>query len=381
MASCCLARPGVPCKHAGMVSYKNDIAAAQERVEAWWRHEVSGRPVMLLTAPDVSDDAHSAPPVSQPDDLDRWWSDPTHVIPRLKRALASTYYGGEALPLAFPVSPGLVSITNKYLGAPNIFVNQNTTWSEPIISDWTTRPKLQFDAQNDWWRRTVRLLEAGVAMVRELGAPVFLGIPDLNGPTEILSGLRGQQRFAMDFYDNPDEIDPALREVQDAWFEVYKRCTAIAHTCGGYFCWMGVWSERPMIDLQSDFSCLISSEMFDHYLLPYIVEQARAIERTIYHLDGPGAVRHLDSLLAVEEINAIQWIQGAGAGRMSEWIGLLKRIQDGGKLISVTCDPDEVPLLQNALDSSSLMLVVSAGSRSEADELIRNADHAAGVGA
>lgn len=235
------------------------MPAAQERVEAWWRHEECGRPVVQVTAPagpaadDGSSNQLSTPTAtgsaSQTDDLDRWWTDPDYVIPRLKHRLATTYFAGEALPVAFPVSPALVSITTKYLGAPNIYFDKNTTWSEPIIADWKTRPKLQFDPQNEWWQRTTRLLEAGVEMIRNFDGLAFLGIPDLNGPTEVLSGLRGQQQFATDFYDNPNEIYSALREVQDAWFEAYRHCTAIAHTCGGYFCWMGVWSERPMIDL------------------------------------------------------------------------------------------------------------------------------------
>lgn len=201
-------------------------------------------------------------------------------------------------------------------------------------------------------------------------------MPDLNGPTEVLSGLRDPQRFAMDFYDNPDALVPAIRAVQDAWFEAYDRASTIVHDCGGYFCWMGVWSARPMSDLQSDVSCLISRAMFDTYFLPFIVEQARRIDRTIYHLDGPDAVRHLDSLLAVPEIDAIQWVQGAGAGRMTEWVDLLKRIQDGGKLIWAMCDPDEVVPLTRALDPSGLLLVVRAESQAQADMLVIDAERA-----
>jgi hypothetical protein len=38
---------------------------------------------------------------------------------------------------------------------------------------------------------------------------------------------------------------------------------------------------------------------------------SRHVERTIYHLDGPGALRHLDRLLAIPELDCAQWIQGA----------------------------------------------------------------------
>ena len=125
----------------------------------------------------------------------------------------------------------------------------------------------------------------------------FVGVPDLNGPTEILARLRDTQRLALDFYDNSQYIKPALAEINRAWYEYWQACIAITHQIGGYFFWMGIWSDVPATDLQSDFSIMISKEMFDEYFLPFIAEQTEMVPRTIYHLDGPGAVRHLDSLL------------------------------------------------------------------------------------
>jgi len=354
-----------------MTTIKQDLAEAQQRVEAWWAGDNVGRPILQISAPRDGATAYDGPVT---DDLDAWWTDPAYVIPRLDHRLRTTHYAAEAMPVVYPVATTLVSITNKYLGAPNVYINKDTTWSSPIIGDWDAAPPIEFDEKNIWWQRTQALLSAAVEMIRERGYEAFIGAPDLNGPTEVLAGLRDPQRLAIDFYDNPDRIVPALRMVQDAWFEAYRRAIAITHELGGYFCWMGVWSERPMTDLQSDVSCLISSEMFDEYFLPFIVEQAKAIDRTIYHLDGPGAIRHLDSLLAIDELDSIQWVQGAGAGRMTEWIDLLTRIQDGGKLIHAACEPDEVPVLCRELDPSQLLLVVNAASEPEADAIVRTAE-------
>ena len=160
--------------------------------------------------------------------VESWWNDPDFVLPRLAHQLEDTAYLGEAMPLAFPVSTGLVAITAKYLGAPNVYVDRNTTWSSPIIDDWENLPPLDFDPENLWWKRSERLLNAGVRMIRDEGYEAFVGIPDLNGATEVLAGLRGPERFAMDFYDRPEVIKPAVRRVQDAWFEAYRRSTAIA---------------------------------------------------------------------------------------------------------------------------------------------------------
>lgn len=354
-----------------VTQFKDDLVEAQQRVEAWWRGENAGRPALLITAPRDGAGPYDGPDT---DDMDAWWTDPKHVVPGMDHQLRSTAFLAEAMPVVFPLRTGLVAITCKYLGAPNVYLDRSTTWSEPIIHDWDHAPALHFDPENRWWKRTELLMHAAVAMIKERDYQAFVGLPDLNGPTEILSGLRGSEELAMDFYDTPEVIIPALRNVQDAWWEAYRRATAIAHQCGGYFNWMRVWSEQPMIDLQSDFSCLVSTEMFNEYFLPFIVEQARGVERTIYHLDGPDAVRHLDALLAVDEIDAIQWIQGAGGGRTTEWIDLLKRIQDAGKRVWVLCDPDEVRTLSHALDPAGLMLVVEASSESAGEALTRDAE-------
>ena len=60
------------------------------------------------------------------------------------------------------------------------------------------------------------------------------------------------------------------------------------------------WSDRRFVCVgQNDFSCLISPKMFDEFCLTDTVECANHVDRTIYHLDGPGALKHLPRILAI----------------------------------------------------------------------------------
>ena len=136
--------------------------------------------------------------------------------------------------------------------------------------------------------------------------------------------------------------------------------------------WMGIWSLTPAIDLQCDFSCMISPAMFDDLFLPALREQTERVDRTIYHLDGPDAVRHLDSLLSLPRLTGIQWVPGAGAPPMSDWVDLLRKILDAGKLLYITCAANEVEFLLDRLPHPGLLLETACGSREEADELVRN---------
>jgi hypothetical protein len=138
---------------------------------------------------------------------------------------------------------------------------------------------------------------------------------------------------------------------------------------------MGIWSERPAIDLQSDFSCMMSAEMFDEYLLPFIAEQTEMVERTIYHLDGPGAIQHLDSLLALPDLDGIQWVPGAAGAPATAWIDLLKHVQDAGKLVYAYCDVSHVQHLLAELRPEGLMLIVEGCEReSDAGALLENVE-------
>jgi hypothetical protein len=357
-----------------MTVYKEDVGESVRRVEAWWHHEVLDRAVIQVTAPGTPVDPEAAqetsPPEMDPEALERYFTDPPVVLPRLRRRLRETYYGGEAFPVMYPVSISMVAILGNYLGCPIRFVNERTTWSEPVLDDWDRRPAYRFDAANKWWQVTERLLSAAV----EEADGYYVGAPDLNGPTEILSRLRSPQRLAFDLYDNPQYIQPALAEINQAWYDYWAACTAIAGRLGGNFSWMGIWSDLPSTDLQSDFSCMMSPAMFDKYFLPFIEAQTERVERTIYHLDGPGAVVHLDSLLRLPGLDGIQWVPGAGARPTVEWIPLLQKIQDAGKLVYAYCDPANVQTLLRELDPAGLMLVTSCDSVDEAERLLENVE-------
>ena len=353
-----------------MPVYKEDIEECKRRVDAWWNHEIIDRVVMQVRAPLNNLETNTADTSEMsPEAVEAWFFNQEQVIPRLKRQLADTYFGGEAFPVMFPVAGRMVAITAAYLGCPLEFLNTDTVWAHPSIVDWQNRPTFQFNPANKWWQKSQQLLRAAV----EQANGYFVGVPDLNGPTEILARLRGTQQLALDFYEHPQHIKPALVEINRAWYNYWQACTTITHQTGGYFFWMGIWSDVPTTDLQSDFSIMISKQMFDEYFLPFIAEQTEMAQRTIYHLDGPGAVRHLDFLLDLPHLDGIQWVPGAGAKPAVEWIPLLKRIQEAGKLVYTYCDKTHVQNLVEELKPEGLMLVVEGcKSKDEAQALLEN---------
>jgi hypothetical protein len=334
--------------------------------EAWWQGDLLDHPLVRITAPSAPLPPDSAP--SDPAALFDWFMDPALVLPRLERRIASICYAGAAFPIVDPVSTNLAAIQAAYLGAPYTIVPGSLTgWADPILDDWTTRPPLTVDENNPWWRATRTLLDAAA---RQLGDRCAICIPDIQGGGEILALLRGTERLAIDLVDNPECIDPALQEIDAAWHTYFTTCYEIIHRYQpGYVDWLGIWSDRPAVTVECDFNVMISPRMFKRHFLPIIAQQAARVERSCFHLDGPGAIPHLDALLALPALQGIQWVPTPDNPRPTAWIPLLQRIQAGGKRVIVDCLPSEVlPLLQ-ALDPHKLLLATACSTPAEADAL------------
>jgi hypothetical protein len=354
----------------------SDWLRTYDRYEAWWEGELLDRPIIQVTAPRTSRELESPPADER--ELLMWFTDPDWVMSRLEREVATTYYAGDAFPLVFPVSGSLAAIQAAYLGCPyRVEPISNSGWAEPTIQDWDELPEIKVEPDNWWWKRSQVLLALGA----QRGSGSYtVGIPDLQGGGEILALLRGSERLAMDLLEHPDCIVPAVDQINWAWLYYYRRCFEIIHTYqDGWVDWLGIWSDQPAVTVECDFNAMISPQMFSRFFLPAVEQQCAWIGRTIFHLDGPGALGHLGALLALPGLNGIQWVPGAGAAGMAGWIPLLERIQSAGKLLALSCEPWEVDILLTELQPEGLLLQTQCSSPAEAEELVRRIDVKFGV--
>ena len=356
---------------------KPDWQQAEIRMQAWWEGEVLDRPALIVKAPKAGIsrtewDALQSPGGTPPDQVMDWFTNVEQVVERGNRIIDSTFWGGEAFPILYPVSTRMVAITSAYLGCPyTIDPISYTGWAESVIDDWESRDPIAYDPDNHWWQVSRELLNAAAQ-----AAPgrYYVGLPDLNAPGQAVALLRDTQRLAFDLIDNPAPILPAIEEANQAWYRYWQAANGIVHQwIGGYFYWMGVWSDIASADLQCDFNVLISPQMFDTYFLPGLEQQTCWVERTIFHLDGPGAIAHLDSLLSLPRLNGIQWVPGDGSAPMHRWIPLLRRIQAHGKSLVLFCEPYEVEKLMDGLEPERLLLNTTCDSEAEARDLLEKA--------
>jgi len=359
---------------------EQQLARALQRNEAFWRGELEEGPLMWVTAPG----AKPSQPVPEPASEAELWTNVDYVMAATNRTLAGTHYAGDALPVFCPwLGPDQFA---AWLGADlELQPRQNTSWCKPFVQDWAAHLQLRIDPENRWWRLYLQLLRESV----RAGAGKWVtGYPDLHTGIDALSAIRSPENLAVDLVNDPAAIHRAMRQMTDLWKFVVDTASDIILPAGqGTSNWTMGWSnDRFLCVGQNDFSCMISPAMFEAFCGSDNRECCAHADRTLYHLDGPGAVRHVPFLLGLERLHCIQWIQGAGSPLPSQWVELLQRIQAGGKSVQLYYGKGhgdhadlkhELDVLCGALNPTRLFIWATVDSAQTAEDLVRYSRRAA----
>ena len=107
-----------------------------------------------------------------------------------------------------------------------------------------------------------------------------------------------------------------------------------------------------------------------------LVAETEWLDRSVFHLDGPDAIRHLGTLFELPKLHAIQWVPGEKLPRESvlKWIPLLRCIQAANRAIHLSVQPEEVEPLLLALAPEGLLLRTACDTEEEAKDLVRRVE-------
>lgn len=330
-----------------------DYDTQRRRWLEFWNCENHDRPIIIATAPLPT--AMQKPEISAPATLKERWENPQYVIAAARRAMENTYYGGEALPVLNPnLGPDILGA----IAGCGIEYGADTSWAEPCVTDWDTHAPLRFDESNPWWKKIEAITRAAA---EDANGDYLVGITDLHPGTDGLVSLRGPQELCYDLADYEEQIVPRSDELFAIHAEVYNRLTdIIAPHQEGSINWMGIWHpEKRWYVVGSDFSCMLSGADYEKFVVPGLQKELAFLQASIYHLDGPDALRHLDRILQFPNLNGVQWVYGAGQPSARHWVEVLRRIQSAGKLIQINCEPKDVVPLCEALRPEGMNLVVN----------------------
>jgi hypothetical protein len=101
-------------------------------------------------------------------------------------------------------------------------------------------------------------------------------------------------------------------------------------------------------------------------------KEVRHMTHNIFHVDGTGELRHLDHILSLPQIQAIQWVQGVGDELpILQWLHVIKRIQAAGKGVVVDLQLSELEPFIAAMKPDGLYLCIAAEEKIQPDILKR----------
>lgn len=341
--------------------------------ELWWNHKLK-RPIIQVTLSGTSAGGDYFASDYRREILDACYSmelSPAEVMGRIESAYRNVRFLGDAFPVFYMRPTGIMG---AFLGQEyGISRKQGTVWFYKTGQDLDEISELMLDKNNRLFQRAIQLTEEVQNFFR---GEVAVGVPDLGGVFDILSSIRDANELLLELCTEEDAVKKAAWNIHEQFKAAYEAFDAVIcpDRIPGYTCWATMLSQKPYFVLQNDFSAMISQTMYDDYYLPILRKECEYIPRTIYHLDGPGAVRHLDSILSVEDLDGVQWINGAGAAGLDQWPDIYRKVIGAGKLCQVFINGrEELPYIDAIADivgtTEGLCFICTGNCAEEADFL------------
>ena len=348
-----------------MNTWKADWAESQKRYLDWWQ----GKGLILtmwehLTKEGAPYEEVLEPP--KPKDLSQFWFDPEYRADYLHWQMSRNSYKADIIPVAnTQLGPGSLA---SILGA-EVEGGPDTIW---IKHPEGFGDEIAFDENHDWMRIHLDLLKA---VKKRAQGRYYVGIPDIMEGLDTIASLRGTENVLMDMVLRPEVLDAQAQAINDIYFKVYDKIYDIVNEGGeSAFCYFSIWGPGKVAKLQSDISIMFSEEDFIRFEQPYLRKQCQFLDYSLYHLDGVGAMRHLEALLDVKELNAIQWTPGVGEpqGGDPKWYDLYKRIKAGGKSVQANwVTLDELRPLLDAVGSDGMHISMDFKNDAEIDQALK----------
>lgn len=379
--------------------YKLNWEETKEKFTNYWQHKNTGRPLMCVIArrPEVEKFSDGTPVeggyldqicqgkyYNMPKelywkDMEDKYQDAERIVARYRYFCDTHAFLGESFPnLNIDFGPGS---TAAYLGS-DIGFKEDTVWFKKCLDGWDGVPKLTFDPENKWFKKHLQLAKDCRALAKD---DFYVDMPDLMENIDVLASLRGAQDTLFDLLDEPEKVGERIQEVTDVYYEYYDRFYDVIKDKdgGNAYTVFQIWGPGRTVKLQCDFSAMMAPEDFRKYIQPSLRTQSENVDHVLYHLDGPAAIKHMDALMEIEGIDALQWTSGdAGPdGTLPDWDVIYDKAIAAGKSIWVKVYSGEfedwirnVDRIVKKYGSHSLFLLFPEMSMEQAVYLLDYAD-------
>ena len=348
------------------MKWKPDWPKAKENLVRWWNRKGLA---LSLTAPRAKPIEPVPPPPPEPADLQVRWTDPAWRVGQAESQIAGGHHYAEAYPcFDAQIGPGSLG---TFLGAEPRFAPE-TVWYDPCIADPDAYGPIRLNpVGNKWLDVHMRLIDEGLRRAR---GRFIVAMPDLIENIDTLAAMRGSEPLLVDLVDRPAWVHARLAEINQAFFAAFDLFFEKTKVDGGNAFVFSIWGPGRTAKVQCDFSCMISAAMFREFVVPHLTEQCEWLDYSLYHLDGTQAMHHLDALLEIEPLDAIEWTPQAGrpGGGSPQWFDLYRAIRKGGKCVqAIGVGENEILPLIDAVGPEGLFIWTQAEDEAAAERILR----------
>jgi hypothetical protein len=334
---------------------KPDFEIAMERIYAWYENEIIDRAPIRFSSHNEQNEKVSIDVRGHNTMKDRWF-DSEYQIEKYLRSISGTKFLAETIPVFFPnLGPEVYS---AFYGG-TLEYQEVTAYYKPYIRDWDELGNIQLDITNEYWQKLDELTDLAIEMCRGRS---LVGYTDLHPGLDCAAAWRDPEQFCLDLLINPEEAKELItlstkdfHKIFDYWDKKLKDNGMLSVT------WIGLPSFAKFHIPGADFSSMISPEMFTEFGIPILANEVKGIDHVVFHLDGKGVAKHIDQILTVPEIQAIQWVQGVGDDApIMQWVPFIKKLQKAGKGVMVDLKPKELEPFMNVVNPKGIFLCISA---------------------
>ena len=344
---------------------------SMERIEAWFEGEVVDRAPIRFSQQRLSMIEEKEYSKTWPS-LKARWMDTEFIVNDYVDRLENKPLLAETFPVFTPnLGPNWYA---GCFGAPIEF-GEVTSWALEIIDDYDEwLPKLKFDWDCELFKKMEELTEYALSVCK---GKFIVGYTDLHPGMDCAAALRGTENMLYDLVDQPENVEKLVKLCEAPFFGVYDYFDAKLKAQGmPSVTWLEVPSFGTLHIPSADFSAMISAGHFNSLVFPSLEEECKHFTQNIFHLDGKGVANHTDSILALPNVQAIQWVPGAGNGEpIMQWVPYLKRLLSAGKSVIIDLKPSELESFIGAFDKpDGIMLCIPSFDTEEQKEIIKRVE-------
>jgi hypothetical protein len=354
------------CDHTCSFQFKPDFDMCLARIYAWYEQRIIDRPPMRFHHHNIEYEKHRTVkgPWKTPEER---WLDVDFQVQTFIDSLETAEFLGETFPVYWPNLSALAY--NLFLGQQAVF-DDVTAWTHPCIDDLENLPALKVQ----WDGRYFKTIEAMTQRALERAEGKFMvGYTDMYAGIDCTAMLRSAEKLCFDLILRPESLKHLIDLVFEEYPQVYSHFDRVLKEHNQLsVTWMNLPSFETFNVLACDFATNISPAHFEEFCMPIILKEAKLFKHNVFHMDGLGVARHIDAVLTLPNLRAVQWVQGYGVNEpIMQWLPLIKKIQEAGKSVIVDLKMHELDEFIKKVDPIGIMLWVPAEPSEQKDVLER----------